>query len=78
LTRSIDLRGFENLGGLGLVPEAKLKNLMGEVDEIVAMTVQSIKTLRAKSPKNTNPKSEIQNRPVPGNGSLKGRKMMRN
>jgi hypothetical protein len=43
----------------GLVPEAKLKSLMGEVDEIVAMTVQSIKTLRAKSLKNTNLKSKI-------------------
>jgi four helix bundle protein len=35
----------------GLVPEAKLKSLMSEVNEIVAMTVQSIKTLRSKSQK---------------------------
>ena len=31
-----------------IVPEAKLKSLMGEVNEIVAMTVSSIKTLRTK------------------------------
>jgi len=33
------------------IPEAKLKNLMAEMNEIVAMTVASIKTLRAKSQK---------------------------
>ncbi len=43
----------------GLVPETKLTSLMTEVNEIVAMTVQSIKTLRAKSHKTTNPKSKI-------------------
>jgi len=50
---------MELLVEAGLVPEAKLTSLMSEVNEIVAMTVQSIKTLRAKSPKNTNPKSKI-------------------
>lgn len=39
--------------------EAKLKSLMAEVNEIVAMTVQSIKTLRARSQKTANPKSKI-------------------
>jgi four helix bundle protein len=32
----------------GLVPETKLASLITETDEIVAMTVSSIKTLRAK------------------------------
>lgn len=32
----------------GLVPEARLADLMKETDEIVAMTVSSIKTLRKK------------------------------
>jgi four helix bundle protein len=50
----------------GIVPEAKLKGLMAEVNEIVAMTVSSIKTLRAKSkqskiPSPNNPKSKIPN-----------------
>ncbi len=31
-----------------IVPEVKLKNLMSEVNEITAMTVASIKTLRTK------------------------------
>ncbi|WP_416676557.1 four helix bundle protein [Egbenema bharatensis] len=43
----------------GLVPEAKLKSLIAEVNEIVAMTVQSIKTLRARSQKTSNLKSKI-------------------
>jgi hypothetical protein len=43
------------------VPETKLKNLMSAVNEIVTMTVQSIKTLRPRSPKPPNPKSKIQN-----------------
>ena len=48
-----------------LVPEAKLVNLMSEMNQIVAMTVASIKTLRSHDPssKNTkqiqNPKSKI-------------------
>jgi len=50
---------MELLVEAGLVPEAKLTSLMSEVNEIVAMTVQSIKTLRAKSQKTTNPKSKI-------------------
>jgi len=40
----------------GLVPETKLKSLMTEVNAIVAMTVQSIKTLRAKSQKESKAK----------------------
>ncbi len=39
-----------------IVPTARLKNLMSEVDEITAMIVSSIKTLRQKS-KVSNPKS---------------------
>ena len=41
----------------GLVPANKLANLMSETNEIVAMTVASIKTLRQKN----NLKSKIQN-----------------
>ena len=44
-----------------LVPEAKLKSLMNEVDEIIAMIVSSIKTIRDRH-NNFNPKSKIQNR----------------
>ena len=40
----------------GLVPADKLKNLMLEIDEILAMTVTSIKTLRSKT---MNPKPKI-------------------
>jgi four helix bundle protein len=40
----------------GFIPETKLKDLMTETNEIVAMTVASIKTLRARS---RNPKSKI-------------------
>ncbi len=43
-----------------LVPEAKLKSLMNEVDEITAMIVSSIKTIRDRH-NNFNPKSFIQN-----------------
>ncbi len=32
----------------GMVPESRLSDLMNEADEIVAMTVSSIKTLRKK------------------------------
>jgi len=42
----------------GLIPEAKLKDLLAETNEIVAMTVASIKTLRSRS---RNPQSKIQN-----------------
>ena len=38
------------------IPEAKVKNLMAETNEVLAMTVASIKTLRRKY---TNPKSKI-------------------
>jgi len=40
----------------GFIPETKLKDLLTETNEIVAMTVASIKTLRARS---RNPKSKI-------------------
>jgi four helix bundle protein len=40
----------------GLVPANKLTSLMSEINEIVAMTVASIKTLRSN---NMNPKSKI-------------------
>jgi len=39
-----------------LLPEARLRPLMAEMDEIVRMTVASIRTLRAR-----NPKSKIEN-----------------
>ena len=41
-----------------LVPEAKLKSLMNEVDEITAMIVASIKTIRDRQ-NGYNPKSKI-------------------
>jgi TIGR02436 family protein len=40
-----------------LLSEKRLSALMGDINEIVAMTVSSIKTLRAKNL--TNPKSKI-------------------
>ncbi len=40
----------------GVIPERRLRSLMNEVDEIIAMTVASIQTMRRK-----NPKSKIQN-----------------
>ena len=43
----------------GLVSEAKLLNLLAEMNEIVAMTVASIKTLRAHNSTPQNPKSKI-------------------
>ena len=39
---------MELLTKSGLVPEIKLASLITETDQIVAMTVSSIKTLRAK------------------------------
>lgn len=42
-----------------IVPSKKLSSLYSDIDEIVAMTVASIKTLRTKS--SVNPKSKIQN-----------------
>ncbi len=42
-----------------IMSEAKLSALMSDINEIVAMTVSSIKTLRAKIL--NNPKSKIQN-----------------
>lgn len=48
----------------GIIPEPRLVSLMSETSEIVAMTVASIKTLRARSAPSSvpNPKSKIQNR----------------
>jgi four helix bundle protein len=43
----------------GLVPQAKMTNLMNEMHEIVAMIVASIKTLRANQRSIQNPKSKI-------------------
>ncbi|QSJ18814.1 four helix bundle protein [Nostoc sp. UHCC 0702] len=43
---------------VGLLPAEKLSNLMAENNEILAMTVASIKTLRNKA-KIQNPKSKI-------------------
>jgi four helix bundle protein len=48
---------MELLVEAGLVPEVKLKKLMADVNEIVAMTVRSIKTLRSK-PVPLSPKSK--------------------
>ncbi len=42
-----------------IVPENRLKSLYCEIEEVVKMTVTSIKTLKAK--KETNPKSNIPN-----------------
>ncbi len=39
---------LELLVEASLVPETRLSDLMNETDEIVAMTVSSIKTLRKK------------------------------
>ncbi len=47
---------MELLLDAGIVPEQKLRNLMKEIDEIVAMTVSSIRTMRQPYPK-----SKIQN-----------------
>ncbi|HVG20059.1 MAG TPA: four helix bundle protein [Blastocatellia bacterium] len=45
----------------GIIPEPKLAGLMSETSEIVAMTVASIKTLRARAAPSSgsNPKSKI-------------------
>jgi len=45
----------------GIVPENKLSALMSDINEIVAMIVSSIKTLRSKTQPIQNPKSKIQN-----------------
>jgi four helix bundle protein len=47
----------------GIMPPGKLTSLMSEINEIVAMTVASIKTLRSKAqqPPMSNSKSKIQN-----------------
>jgi four helix bundle protein len=44
-----------------LIDEMKVKNLMSEFNEILSMTVASIKTLRTKTAHIANPKSKVQN-----------------
>ncbi len=44
----------------GLMAEGRLRSLMKEVGEILAMTVASIKTLRRRDRRIQNPKSKIQ------------------
>ena len=44
---------LELLSGAGIMPEERLAALMGEGDEILAMTVASIKTLRDKQASRT-------------------------
>ncbi|KPL07358.1 four helix bundle protein [candidate division BRC1 bacterium SM23_51] len=46
----------------GIVPGEKLKDLMAEPNEIVAMAVASIKTLRARQRQPANPKFKMRNR----------------
>ena len=50
---------LELLAGAGALPEGKMTVLYKDIDEIVAMTVASIKTLRSRDPKSKiqNPKS---------------------
>jgi four helix bundle protein len=50
---------LELLSEAGLIPQSRLADLMQETDEIVAMTVSSIKTLR--NSRGRNPKSKISN-----------------
>jgi hypothetical protein len=40
---------LELLGESGIVPQAQISHLAKEADELLAMTVASIKTLRAKT-----------------------------
>ena len=40
-----------------LIPQAKLQNLLQETDEILAMTITSLKTLRHRQSQIPNPKS---------------------
>ena len=44
-----------------IVSENKLSALMNDINQIVAMIVSSIKTLRLKAPPNQNPKDKSQN-----------------
>ena len=54
---------LELLGEAGLLPPTQLAPLTQEANEIVAMTVASIRTLRKKQrPSRSNPKSPLQNR----------------
>jgi four helix bundle protein len=52
---------LELLVEVELVKEARLKSLMNEVGEIIAMVVASLKTIRNRD-KNSNPPSKIENR----------------
>jgi len=52
---------FELLIESNIVPEKKLSELQREMNEITAMIVSSIKTLRSKQLPIQNPKSKIQN-----------------
>jgi four helix bundle protein len=44
-----------------IVQQKRLESLLSETNEIVAITVASIKTLRVRRASRTNPKSKIQN-----------------
>lgn len=50
---------LELLSESDIVSESKLRSLRSEINEILAMTVASIKTLRSKQLKTQNPKSKI-------------------
>ncbi|MBM3334224.1 four helix bundle protein [Candidatus Sumerlaeota bacterium] len=50
---------LELLAESGILPADKLKDLIAEVNEIVAMTVASIKTLRSRQASSEAPKSKI-------------------
>jgi len=52
---------LELLAEAEIVSRTRLDNLLSETNEITAMVVASIKTLRAKSAAIQNPKSKIQN-----------------
>jgi four helix bundle protein len=50
---------IELLSDANLIAEKRVQDLRDEIGEIVAMTVSSIRTIRAKA--SGNPKSKIQN-----------------
>ena len=53
---------MELLAESRITPKANLDSLMSEANEILAMTVASIKTLKSRrGPSISNPKSKIQN-----------------
>jgi four helix bundle protein len=53
---------LELIAAAGLMAEGRLRPLMKEVDEILAMTVASIKALRRRGQRIQNPKPKIENR----------------